>query len=252
MNFMAKRVAKWFLGSVASVILVILGLVAWGLFVHGKLPSPPDVDKVAGAAEVRAAQRTAVRDVEAVYTTLEQTMGGRAAQRAEAVSDMCGVVFRDQGFFRRVGWSGVRCQREVMRAYVLDGPRAENATVVAVALEAGGWFRNGPGAVDPGTPQCPAPASSTVDATSTPLGDEPTCRIDAILPSRVSLCAEFWDVLGRSAYFPSRLRSTVVSSTTGTTTHIDAQAITNAPRPPGSSVVIVSVLAPYFTQQGHS
>ncbi|WP_406300433.1 hypothetical protein OG948_34930 (plasmid) [Embleya sp. NBC_00888] len=82
---MAKRVAKWFLGSVASVILVILGLVAWGLFVHWNLPSPPDVDKVAGAPEVRAAQRTAVRDVEAVYTTLEQTMGGRAEQRAEAV-----------------------------------------------------------------------------------------------------------------------------------------------------------------------
>ncbi|WP_439679431.1 hypothetical protein [Embleya sp. MST-111070] len=255
MNTVAKRLAKWFLGAVVSVFLVILaliGLVVFLLVYNGEPPDRADIDKVANAPKVRAAQRTAVGDLEAAYTTLEQAMGGRARPHAEAVSDVCGASFRDRGLWHPDGWSDVNCEREVVRAYVLDGPQAENATVVAVALEAAGWARNGPASVNPGTPPCPAPASSAVDAPSTPIGHEPACRIDAILPSRVSLYAEFWAEGLVPARFPSQLRDAADHSTTSTTARIDIQAITSASRPPGSSVVIVSILAPYFTQQQHS
>ncbi|OPC84672.1 hypothetical protein B4N89_30475 [Embleya scabrispora] len=249
----AMRVIRWFLGAVLSVLLLLLGLAAWGLysFAQGqRTPHAPDVDKVARAPEVRAARQAAVGDVEAVYTTLEQTWGARAERRAEAVSDVCGSELRTSPFFGSGGgkWSNVRCEREVVRAYVLDGPREGHATGLADALNTGHWYRKGPHAAT--TPPCPAPAPATA-APSIPADHEPDCTIDATLPPRLSLSARFWDT-GRSPYFSSLLRPADVRSTDSTTRPMDAQAVVNAPRPAGSSVVIVSVLSLSFEQHPHS
>ncbi|MFE3205652.1 hypothetical protein [Embleya sp. NPDC059237] len=252
MNSTAMRVIRWFLGAVASVLLLLLGVVAWGVSSctqNTKTPHAPDVDRVAGAPEVGAAQRTAVRDVEAAYTALEQSLGGRAERRGEAVSDVCGAMLKRPSFFGEGGgrWSKVRCEREIVRAYVLDGPRATHATIVADALTAAGWSRPGADFVDPGTSPCPAPAPSTPRTPSTQVVHEYACIIEATLPSRVSLHAQFSDQ-DPLPYFSSRLRPTDARSTTGTITDFDVHSVTNTPRAAGSSVVIVSVLDPYFQQ----
>ncbi|WP_439678438.1 hypothetical protein [Embleya sp. MST-111070] len=175
-----------------------------------------------------------MRNVEAVYTTMNRTTGGRVEQRAEAISDVCGIKNRVTSFLDYKGewWTDVRCDCEVMRAYVFDGPRAENAKILAAALEAaGGRTRKAPGVTAPGTPPCPVSASSTVDDPSTTADDEPRCAFEAVLPTHAKVHAEFWDV-GSSAWFPDQFGHAFAHSTGSTQGKLDVRAVTNAPRPP--------------------
>ncbi len=156
---------------ISVLVIAIMGYAVYKIKEGIEPEAPPDFDKVQRLPAVVQGREAAIRDIDAVLAGLEGGLGAGFERRTQSVLDECGSKKRPGGFFGSESYEPVICRREVVRYYVVAGPRSDRVDEIVTALYDTGMYGDYPGwktAAGQGCSPDPTPSAEPTPTTNSP------------------------------------------------------------------------------------